>query len=98
MYRCARTGIAFQCAGTEVAHQGCGDGAGATTHIPGAQATVAAVVKLVVAFLLVSQAAFRVFFDSLFGAVFGFKCTSSIGFQLRVKPDQRLGLALRAAA
>ena len=52
-----------------------------------------AVVKLVVAFVLIIQAAFCVRFDSLFGAVVGFRCTSTMGFQLRVGPDQRFGLA-----
>ena len=58
----------------------------------------AAVVKVVVAFLLAIQAAFSVVVASLLGAVIGLRCTSSIGFQLRVEPDQRFGLALRAAA
>ena len=57
-----------------------------------------AVVKVVVAFLLAIQAAFSVVVASLLGAVIGLRCTSSIGFQLRVEPDQRFGLALRAAA
>ena len=57
-----------------------------------------AVVKVVVAFLLVIQAAFSVVVASFLGAVVGLRCTSSIGFQLRVEPDQRFGLALRAAA
>ena len=59
---------------------------------------LAAVVKVVVAFLLVIQAAFSVVVASFLGAVVGLRCTSSIGFQLRVEPDQRFGLALRAAA
>lgn len=54
---------------------------------------VAAVVKLVVAFVLIIQAAFCVLFDSIFGAVVGFRCTSTMRFQLRVEPDQRFGLA-----
>lgn len=53
----------------------------------------AAVVKLVVAFVLIIQAAFCVLFDSIFGAVVGFRCTSTMRFQLRVEPDQRFGLA-----
>lgn len=57
-----------------------------------------AVVKVVFAFLLVSQDAFRVIFESLRGAVVGLRCISLIGLQLRVEPDQRVGLALRAAA
>ena len=57
-----------------------------------------AVVKVVVAFLLVIQAAFSVVVAPFLGAVVGLRCTSSIGFQLRVEPDQRFGLALRAAA
>ena len=57
-----------------------------------------AVVNVVVAFLLAIQAAFSVVVASLLGAVIGVRCTSSIGFQLRVEPDQRFGLALRAAA
>jgi hypothetical protein len=61
-------------------------------------ASPAVVVKVVVAFLLFSQAVFRTACGSLFGAVFGLRCTSSIGRQLRVEPDQRLGLAWRAAA
>ena len=62
------------------------------------EVTVAGVVKVVVAFLLVIHAAFNVVAGSFLGAVFGLRCTSSIGFQLRVEPDQRFGLALRAAA
>ena len=50
------------------------------------------VVKVVVAFLWVSQATFSVVLDSLFGAVVGLRCTASMGFQLRVEPDQRFGL------
>jgi len=53
----------------------------------------AAVVKVVVAFLMVSQAAFNVVFESLLGAVVGLRCTSLMGFQLRGEPDQRYGLA-----
>lgn len=45
-----------------------------------------------------NQAAFSVVVASLLGAVVGLRCTSSIGFQLRVETDQRFGLALRAAA
>ena len=53
---------------------------------------VTGVVKVVVAFLWVSQATFSVVLDSLFGAVVGLRCTASMGFQLRVEPDQRFGL------
>lgn len=53
----------------------------------------AVVVKVVVAFLLVSQAVFVVTWGSLFGAVFGLRCTSLMGLQLRDEPDQRFGLA-----
>jgi len=56
------------------------------------------VVKVVVAFLWFIQATFIVVLDSLFGAVVGLRCTASMGFQLRVEPDQRFGLAVRAAA
>ena len=56
-------------------------------------ARVSVVVKLVVAFALIIQAAFCVLFDSLLGAVVGFRCTSMIAFQLQVEPDQRFGLA-----
>ena len=62
------------------------------------QTPKSAVVKVVVAFLLVIQAAFSVVVASFLGAVVGLRCTSSIGSQLRVEPDQRFGLALRAAA
>ena len=51
------------------------------------------VVKVVIAFLFVSQAAFVVKWESLFGAVFGLRCTSLMGLQLRGDPDQRFGLA-----
>ena len=54
---------------------------------------MAAVVKVVVAFLMVSQAAFNVVFESLLEAVVGLRCTSLMGFQLRGEPDQRFGLA-----
>ena len=54
---------------------------------------VPVVVKVVVAFLLFSQAAFWVACGSLSVAVFGLRCTSSIGLQLRGEPDQRFGLA-----
>ena len=57
---------------------------------PGLQAGV---VKVVVAFLLVSQAALCLVFDFLFSAVVGLRCTSLMGFQLRVEPDHRFGLA-----
>jgi hypothetical protein len=50
-----------------------------------------AVVKVVVAFLWFSQATFNVVFESLLGAVVGLRCTSSMGIQLRVEPDQRFG-------
>ena len=57
-----------------------------------------AVVKVVVALSLIIQAALRVVRDSFFGVVVGLRCTSLIRLQLRVAPDLRLGLALRAAA
>ena len=60
--------------------------------------SIAVVVKLVVAYLLVNQVIFWAKRDSLFWIVFGFRYTSSIVLQSRVSPDQRLGLAWRAAA
>jgi hypothetical protein len=56
------------------------------------------VVKVVVAYLLVNQVISWVKRGSLFLAVVGFRCTSSIVLQLRLAPDQRLGFAWRAAA
>ncbi len=56
------------------------------------------IVKEVVAFLLFSQAVFRMACGSLLGAAIGLRCTPAIGRQLRVEPDQRFGLAWRAMA
>ena len=56
--------------------------------------TRAAVFRLVVAFILVCQAAFRKLCCSCVGfGVFGLRWTSLIGLQLRAAPDQRLGFA-----
>jgi hypothetical protein len=53
-----------------------------------------AVFRLVVAFILVCQAAFRKLCCSSLGfGVFGLRWTSLIGLQLRAAPDQRLGFA-----
>ena len=60
--------------------------------------TYAAVFRLVVAFILVCQAAFRKLCCSVDFGVLGLRWTSLIGLQLRADPDQRLGFAWRAAA
>jgi len=57
-----------------------------------------AVFRLVVAFILVCQAAFRKLCCSVDFGVLGLRWTSLIGLQLRAAPDQRLGFAWRAAA
>ena len=57
-----------------------------------------AVFRLVVAFVLVCQAAFRKLCCSVDFGVLGLRWTSLIGLQLRAAPDQRLGFAWRAAA
>jgi len=50
-------------------------------------------VRVVVAFLLIYQAAFKILFGSFILGLFGLRCTSVIGSQFRVLPDQRVGLA-----
>ena len=57
-----------------------------------------AVFKLVVAFILVVQAAFRKFLFSVGLGVWGLRWTSLTGCQLRAVADHRFGLACRAAA
>jgi len=52
-----------------------------------------AIFRPVVAFLLNTQAAFKMSFGSFTLGLFGLRWTSLIGAQLRVHPDQRLGLA-----
>ena len=47
----------------------------------------------VVAFLLIYQAAFKMLFGSFILGLFRLRCTSVIGSQFRVLPDQRVGLA-----
>ena len=60
--------------------------------------SLSAVFRLVVAFVLVCQAAFRKLCCSVDFGVLGLRWTSLIGLQLRAAPDQRLGFAWRAAA
>ena len=59
---------------------------------------LSAVFRLVVAFILVCQAAFRKLCCSVGFGVLGLRWTSLIGLQLRAAPDHRLGFAWRAAA
>ena len=61
-------------------------------------ASVSAVFRLVVAFVLDCQAIFRKLFCSIGLGVLGLRWTSVTGHQLRALPDHRFGFAWRAAA